>query len=143
MTYKPTTYKYKGRTYTYYLTYDLPMTMRFRDGSTKRVVVPRVKRVYVSGKLESYTKRPSTYTSKLGTRVYGIKLVYENPRQAFYKSGFVGEHGKLKGVRVSGARIPRAKVTTTKIIPVPSNARNIKLRKTLPKKYKKTLMDIK
>lgn len=141
--YKPTTAKYKGVTHTYYLTYDLPMTMRFRDNSTKRVVVPRVRKLYISGALVKHTKRPKIHTLRTGSRVYGIKVTYRNPRETFYKSSFVGKHGKLRGVRVSGARIPKTRMLVNKVAVVPRNAKNVKLRKKLPKKYKKALMDVK
>jgi hypothetical protein len=121
MAYKPTEYKYVGEGRYYYLTYDLPVVMRFRDGSRKRVVVPKVKRVYVSGKLLAAKRRGNILVVK-----------YANPVRSF--------------VAVRGTTIykqPRKIVTETINVSLPSNARNVKLRKSLPRKYKNALMDVK
>ena len=120
MPYKPTTAKYKGRTYTYYLIYDLPVRMRFRNGKVTTKVIPKVRRVYISGRLMS--------VKKVGNNLI---VKYENTVR-----GYTAKRG------YTNYKVRSKKVIETKNLSIPSNTRNIKLLKTLPSKYKKTLMNI-
>ena len=118
--YKPTTAKYRGRTKTLYLVYEETHTHNYR-GHRKKRTQTRVKRFYVSGRLVKVS-RPGVYTNRLGRRVYGVKVVYENPVKAT-----VAHRG---GKRV---RIPRREATVTKIVPLPRGARRVRVTSRPPR----------
>ena len=108
--YKPTTAKYKGRTKTLYIYYE--SRDRVRGGKVRWK--PHVKRVYVSGELVRWEK--GTFENKFGRKVHGVKIVYENPREAF-----IAQRGSTR------YKVGRTTVTVTKIVELPEDARNVKL----------------
>ena len=109
--YKPSTAKYRGKVKTLYLTYEQTWTHNYRGHRKKRTQI-RVKRIYVPGKLKSVS-RPGVYTNRKGRRVYGVKVTYVNP---------------IKGGAGRGHRIKQ--VTVTKVIPLPRNAKKVKVRRS-------------
>ena len=122
--YKPTTAKYKGRTKTDYIYYE--SRDKVRGGKVRWK--PHVKRVYVSGKLVDW--EVGTFTNRYGRRVHGVKIVYENPREAF-----TAQRGGTK------YEVKRTKVTVTKIVELPSDARNVRIH-TKKSEVEPTLMNI-
>ena len=108
--YKPTTAKFKGRTKTYYIYYE--SLDRVRGGKLKWK--PHVKRVYVSGDLIEW--EVGTFTNRYGRRVHGVKIVYENPRESY-----TAQRGSTK------YKVKRTKVTVTKIVKLPEDARNVRI----------------
>jgi hypothetical protein len=120
--YKPTTARWKGKTYTIYIVYKETHLHNYRGKRRKRTQT-RVKRVYVSGKLLKVS-RPGVYKTKTGKRVYGIKITYLNP---------------IPGGAGRGHAIKKAKVT--KIVRLPRRAKQVKVFKS-PEKIRGPLMDI-
>ncbi|RLE41653.1 hypothetical protein DRJ19_05490 [Candidatus Woesearchaeota archaeon] len=122
--YRPTTAKYRGKTKTLYIYYE--SRDRVRGGKVRWK--PHVKRVYVSGTVERVER--GTFTNRYGRRVHGLKIVYENPRRAFTAH----RRGKRYKVR-------RATVEVTKIVELPSDARNVRIH-TKKSEVEPTLMNI-
>ena len=121
MVYKSSQSKFKGSGRFHFVTYDLPMTMRFRDGSTARKVVPKVHKVFVSGKLAHWVHHKGEVT-----------IEYVNPVEAF-----VAHRG------ATAYHQPRKDAMKTIHVAVPANARNVVLRTSLPEKYKSAEMAVK
>jgi len=111
--YRPTTYRYKGRTRTIYIVYS--KVHPYRGGVERRREY--VKRVYVSGRLMGY--EIGTFTNRRGRRVYGVRIAYENPVRTRYGT--------------------RAVATVTKIVELPRDAENIRVTDNPPRG---ALMDI-
>ena len=118
--YKPTTAKYKGRTKTLYAVYEETHMHNYR-GHRKKRTQTRVKRFYVSGELVE-VKGPGVFTNRFGRRVYGLKVVYENPVRATV--------AHRRGRRV---KIPRRMVRVTKIVPLPRSAKNVRVTSRAPR----------
>jgi len=119
MSYKPTTYRWRGKTKTLYVVYE--RKHKYRGGKVHTRV--GVKRVYVSGS-NIKVSRVGTYTNKRGRKVYGIKITYTNP----IKKG-AGRGHKVKKMRV------------TKIVPLPKGARKVRVKRS-GKGIRKPLLDI-
>jgi len=122
--YKPTTAKFKGRTKTLYIYYE--SRDRVRGGKVRWK--PHVKRVYVSGKLVRWEK--GTFTNRYGRRVHGLRITYENPREAF-----TAQRGRKK------YKVSKATVTVTKVVELPADARNVKIY-TRKRDVEPTLMNV-
>jgi len=114
MAYKPTTARYRGKTRTYYIIYKETHIHDYK-GKKKRRTQTRVKRVYIPGKLKKWAR--GTFVTRFGTRVHGIKFVYINP---------------IKGGAGRGHRIKQMRIE--KIVPIPKNARSVKVRTKAPRK---------
>ena len=114
MAYQETTEKYRGETKTYWVTYEVP---------SRRMEEPldKAKRFYVSGNLKK-TEGPKTFKNKLGSRTYGIKVTYENPRK-----GYTAER---EGTRYE---VEETKTTVTKIVELPKGAKNVEITDKKPK----------
>ena len=118
--YHPSEYKYKGTGRYYYIKYEhLEHT---RNGL--QVWKPRVKRVFISGKL--IKKQIGTFVNKYGRHVHGVKLVYENTRSGYKRRAFIA-HRNRKYYRVSSAKIPKTRIVVSKIVELPKNSRKIKI----------------
>ena len=122
--YKPTTAKFKGRTKTLYIYYE--SQDKVRGGKVRWK--PHVKRVYVSGKLVRWEK--GTFTNRYGRRVHGLRITYENPREAF-----TAQRGRKK------YKVSKATVTVTKVVELPADARNVKIY-TRGRDVEPTLMNV-
>jgi len=118
--YRPTTAKYRGRTRTLYAIYRETHVHSYR-GRRKKRTQTRVKRFYVSGKLVE-VKGPGVFTNRLGRRVYGLKVVYENPVKATV--------AHRRGKRV---KIPRRTARVTKIVPLPRSAKSDRVTSRAPR----------
>ena len=114
MAYKKTTEKFKGKTKTYWVSYELP-----RKGADEPV--DKAKRFYVSGRLRK-TEGPDTFENKLGHETYGIRVVYTNSRK-----GYTAERNGTKYT------VEPAETTVTKIIRMPENAINVEISEKKPK----------
>jgi len=77
-----------------------------------------VKRFYISGTSPRFS-RLGWYANRFGRRIYGIKVVYQNPRVAY--------------TRRTGARVGRAVSVVSKIIELPKDATNAYVTKSPPK----------
>ena len=73
--------------------------------------------------------------------MHGIKFVYENTRAGYHRKSFTAKRGKTK-YRVSPAKVPRTKVTVSKIVELPKNIRKVKIT-TSKKKAEPTLPNVK
>ena len=125
MSYIPTTAKYAGPTETYYIVYKQSWIHNYRGHKKKRTQT-RVKRVYISGKLVKWRK--GTFRKRTGRKVYGIAFTYTTNVKSY-----IAHRGRTR------YKQPRKKVTVTKIVELPKNARNVKVTKHPPRG---PLMDI-
>ena len=110
MVYRKTEYPRVGPGKYYYILYENLEQVR----SGKKVVKPRVKRVYISGKLVR-TERGSV-RKRTGEIVKGVKFSYKNTRKSLSaKRGATKYHVK------------KAEMIVEKVVELPRNAMNIKI----------------
>lgn len=112
--YKRSESRFEGRTTMYYIVYKETHVHNYR-GVKKRRTQTRVKRVPVSGHLESWTR--GNYVTRFGSRTHGIKFVYINP----IPQG-TGRGGRIKKMRI------------TKIVSIPEDASHVRVSRRKPKK---------
>jgi hypothetical protein len=115
--YTPTEARFKGGAKEMYVTYDLGRS--FGEA-------PRVKRVDVPGSL--INARVGEFKNRMGRRVHGVRIQYRQDREPYTRS--------------SGARVGRTTLTLSKIVEVPTNARNITFRESLPERYEHVLQNV-
>ena len=124
MVYKPSEYPRVGPGRYYYIMYE--NLERTRAGN--KVWKPRVKRVYISGKLLRWQK--GRVRKRTGETVNGIKLIYENTRK-----GFKAQRGSTR------YSVSRAEMEVAKVVELPKGARNIRLT-TSKREAQPTLMEV-
>ena len=124
MVYKPSEYPRVGPGKYYYIMYE--NLERTRAGN--KVWKPRVKRVYISGKLLRWQK--GRVRKRTGETVNGIKLVYENTRK-----GFSARRGNTR------YSVSSAEMEVAKVVELPKGARNIRLT-TSKREAQPTLMEV-
>ena len=124
MVYKPSEYPRVGPGKYYYIMYE--NLERTRAGN--KVWKPRVKRVYISGKLLRWQK--GRVRKRTGETVNGIKLIYENTRK-----GFKAQRGNTR------YSVSRAEMEVAKVVELPKGARNIRLT-TSKREAQPTLMEV-
>ena len=124
MAYRPTEYPRVGGGRYYYIMYE--NLERTRAGT--RVWKPRVKRVYISGKLLDWEK--GRVRKRTGKVVNGIKFYYENTRKGFT--------AHRQGTRY---KVSRAKMVVEKVVELPKDTRNIRLT-TSKREAQPTLMEV-
>jgi len=124
MVYRPSEYPRVGPGKYYYIVYE--NLERTRAGN--KVWKPRVKRVYISGKLLRWQK--GRVRKRTGETVNGIKLIYENTRK-----GFKAQRGSTR------YSVSRAEMEVTKVVELPKGARNIRLT-TNKREAQPTLMEV-
>jgi len=124
MAYRPTEYPRVGTGRYYYVMYE--NLERTRAGT--RVWKPRVKRVYISGRLLKMEK--GRVRKRTGKVVNGIKFYYENTRKGFTAH----RHG-------TRYKVSRAKMVVEKVVELPRDARNIRLT-TSKREAQPTLMEV-
>ena len=124
MVYKPSEYPRVGPGRYYYIMYE--NLERTRAGN--KVWKPRVKRVYISGKLLRWQK--GRVRKRTGETVNGIKLIYENTRK-----GFKAQRGSTR------YSVSRAEMEVAKVVELPKGARNIRLT-TNKREAQPTLMEV-
>ena len=124
MVYKPSEYPRVGPGKYYYIMYE--NLERTRAGN--KVWKPRVKRVYISGKLLRWQK--GRVRKRTGETVNGIKLIYENTRK-----GFKAQRGSTR------YSVSRAEMEVAKVVELPKGARNIRLT-TSKREAQPTLMEV-
>ena len=124
MVYKPSEYPRVGTGRYYYIMYE--NLERTRAGN--KVWKPRVKRVYISGKLLRWQK--GRVRKRTGETINGIKLVYENTRK-----GFKAQRGSTR------YSVSRAEMEVAKVVELPKGARNIRLT-TSKREAQPTLMEV-
>ena len=110
MPYRPSEYPRVGPGKYYYIFYENLEQTR----SGKKVWKPRAKRVYISGRLKSWKK--GTFVKRSGSRVFGIKFVYENTRKPF--------KAQRDSTKYS---VGRATMDVKKIMELPKNARKVRI----------------
>ena len=124
MVYKPSEYPRVGPGRYYYIMYE--NLERTRAGN--KVWKPRVKRVYISGKLLRWQK--GRVRKRTGETVNGIKLIYENTRK-----GFKAQRGNTR------YSVSRAEMEVAKVVELPKGARNIRLT-TSKREAQPTIMEV-
>src|SRR5262245_26720242 len=96
--YKSTESKYKGGAQELYVTYD--ETQLTIGGN--RAAYPKVKRVYVSGRLKSW--KVGTFANRAGRKVHGVKIDYEQSRAGYSRRPYAARRGSTQ-YKVSPARV--------------------------------------
>ncbi len=136
--YKPTEAKFKGGAAECYVTYDLPQANR-----SKQVLMPKVKRVYVAGKILKWSGARKMQ-KRSGKVVRGLRVVYAQSRSSYDRRGFAAKRGATR-FAVSPAHVGRAKEQFSQVVEVPEKARNVKFHATassLPEKYRHALQRV-
>ncbi len=127
--YKATETKYKGGAKDMYVTYDISQMTR----GGREATYHKVKRVYIAGTVKTW--HLGTFTNRAGRPVHGIKIEYEQRRAGYSRRPYGATRGRTT-YRVSPARVSRGASTFSKIVEVPSAARNIRFhRGQLPRQY--------
>ena len=127
--YKSTESKYKGGAQELYVTYDVSQA----TASGRHAAYPKVKRVYVSGKVKSW--KVGTFANRAGRRVHGVKIDYEQTRAGYSRKPYAAQRGSTH-YQVSPASVTRGRSQFSKIVEVPADARNIHFYTgKLPAKY--------
>jgi hypothetical protein len=116
--YRPTTARYSGGGKVKYLIYRSPQPLP--SGATQ--LRQRVKRVYFPKSARHITvERPKTVATRSGKRVYGVRVRYEE------------RLGPTRARRNSTTyTLPARWVARTKIVTLPRNAKNVRLRDRAP-----------
>lgn len=134
--YKSTESKYKGGAEEMYITYDLWQQTRGEN----RALYPKVKRVYVAGDVKNW--QVGKFEKRTGRKVYGVKIDYEQSRNAYARRGYTATRGSTH-YQVAPAKVGKSKTHFSKIVEVPEDAENVKFHKgTLPRKYQEALQDV-
>ncbi len=134
--YKSTESKYKGGAREMYVTYDMSRATR----SGKATSVPRVKRVYIAGKVKDWNI--GNYAKRTGKRVHGVKIEYEQSRAAYNRKPYSARR-KTTAYKVSGAHVGAGETKFVAVVEVPKDARNIHFYPNrLPHKYASTLQHV-
>src|SRR5579859_1436384 len=134
--YKSTESKYKGGAKEMYVTYDLWQETR----GDNRALYPKVKRVYVAGDVTNW--QVGTFKKRSGKDVYGVKIDYEQSREAYTRKGYKANRGDTK-YEVSAAKVVGGKSHFSKIVEVPQEAEHIAFHSdNLPEKYQDALQAV-
>jgi len=127
--YKPTESKYKGGARELYVTYDETQATT----SGRPAAYPKVKRVYISGKVKSW--KVGTFANRAGRQVHGVKIEFEQRRAGYTRKPFAAQRGTTK-YTVAPAKVGGGLSQFSKIVEVPQSARNIHFYTgKLPAKY--------
>ncbi len=119
-----------------YVTYDLAQETR----GNRRRLYPKVKRIYLAGEVRAW--RLGTLQKRTGRRAHGLKVEYEQSREAYERKAYTAARGRT-AYRVSPARVHRSASRFVKIIEVPKEARNIRFHaRGLPQRYRSALQDV-
>jgi hypothetical protein len=132
--YRPTESKYKGGAEEMYVTYDLEQ--RTRSGTA---VYPRVKRVYIAGKVKDW--KVGDFTKRTGRRAHGVRVEYEQTRDRHHRSAYTAHRGG-KTYTVKPAEVKSARQSFTQVVEVPERARNVQFTDELPPRYREALQDV-
>ena len=124
MAYRPTEYPRVGAGRYYYIMYK--NLERTRVGT--RVWKPRVKRVYISGRVVDVKR--GRVEKRNGKMVHGIKFYYVNTRRPY-----TAHRGRTR------YRVSRTEMIIEKVVELPKDARNIRLT-TSKREAQPTLMEV-
>jgi len=134
--YKPTASKYKGGAEEMYITYDLAQATRGEG----RALYPKVKRVYIAGKVKDW--QVGAFTKRTGRTTYGVKIDYEQSRAGYTRQGFTATRGTTH-YHVPPTRVEGSTATFSKVVEVPEEAHNVQFYTgQLPEKYRDALQDV-
>jgi hypothetical protein len=135
--YRSTESRYKGGAKELYVTYDLKQ--KTRSGET--AITPKVKRVYVSGRIKHCDV--GTFAKRSGRQVHGVRIEYEQARRGGYRRrGLSATRGRTV-YQIMPARVASASQTFTQVIEIPEQAHNIEIHTTkLPERYREALQDV-
>jgi len=124
MVYRPTEYPRVGTGRYYYVMYE--NLERTRAGT--RVWKPRVKRVYISGRVVDVKR--GRVEKRNGKMVHGIKFYYVNTRRPY-----TAHRGRTR------YRVSRTEMIIEKVVELPKDARNIRLT-TSKREAQPTLIEV-
>jgi hypothetical protein len=136
--YRATDSRGKGGAAEMFVTYDLQQ----KTPGDKNAEYPKVKRVYVSGKVRHW--KAGMVTKRSGRKVHGVAVEYEQTRRGYHRKAFSVKRGK-KTYKVAPATVKPTAQNFTKVVEIPKNARNVHFYMTansLPKKYRSALQTV-
>lgn len=136
--YRTTEAKYKGGADEMYVTYDLDQRTRGGD----RAEYPKVKRVYIAGDVTKW--RPGAFANKVGRKVNGVRIEYEQRRAGYRRRAFTARRG-TRDYRVESASIKPTTQRFVQVVELPGAARNVHFYPTgraLPERYRSALQNI-
>jgi hypothetical protein len=134
--YRPTESKYKGGANEFYIVYDLDQ--RTRSGET--ALYPKVKRVYIAGRLKDWTV--GDFKKKSGKRAHGVKIDYEQIRRGYRRRAFTATRMN-RSYNVPPTTVKPSTQSFTQVVEVPLNARNVRLQTgELPPRYREALQNV-
>jgi hypothetical protein len=134
--YKATESKYKGGAEEMYVSYDLLQQTR----GTGRALYPKVKRVYIAGKVKNW--QVGTFTNRTGKDIYGVKIDYEQSRSGYVRKAYSATRGNTH-YQVPPMRVKGGTSSFSKVVAVPADAQNVQFHAGgLPQKYREALQDV-
>jgi hypothetical protein len=134
--YKATESKYKGGAEEMYVSYDLLQKTR----GASRALYPKVKRVYISGKVKNW--QVGTFTNRTGKDIHGVKIDYEQSRSGYVRKAYSATRGDTR-YQVSPIRVKGSTSSFSKVVAVPADAQNVQFHEGgLPQKYREALQDV-
>jgi ribosomal protein S17 len=139
MIYRPTEAKYKGGAEECYVTYDLDQ--RTRGGG--HVLYPKVKRVYIAGKVTGW-KAGRKLRKRTGRTVNGVAVEYRQSRKAYKRGAFAAKRGRTQ-YTVKPSRVSASKQDFVQIVEVPPRARNVQFHSAVarvPARYRGALQRV-
>ncbi|MGM0541524.1 MAG: hypothetical protein ACQEQR_03670 [Pseudomonadota bacterium] len=136
--YRSTESKYKGNAHEMYVTYDLEQETR----GDKTATYPKVKRVYIAGDVTDW--KIGTFDKQSGKKVFGVKIDYEQSRQAYKRSGYTAKRSDTgTEYDVGPAKVEESHSTFTQIVELPEAAKNIDFHEDgLPREYQSALQNV-
>jgi hypothetical protein len=134
--YKATESKYKGGAKEMYVTYDLRQETR----GDNQALYPKVKRIYIAGDVQKW--QVGTFKKRTGREVHGVKIDYEQSREAYSRQGYTAKRGSTQ-YQVKPANVGKGKAHFSQVVEVPEDAQNVAFHQsTLPRKYQEALQDV-
>jgi|SRR6056297_285679 len=136
--YRPTEAKYKGGAKEMYVTYDLEQQTR----GDNTAMYPKVKRVYIAGDVTDW--QVGTFRKESGKEVFGVKIEYQQGREAYERSGYTAERSDTgTEYEVPPTKVEGSVSTFTQIVELPEAAQNVQFHsQDLPDKYQDALQDV-
>lgn len=136
--YRATESKYKGGAAEMFVTYDIQQ----KTQGNKSAEYPKVKRVYIAGKVRQW--KAGTVTKRSGRKVHGVSVEYQQTRRGYRRKAFAAKRGKTT-YKVAPATVKPTAQNFTKVVEIPKGARNVHFYLTatsLPKKYRSALQSV-
>jgi hypothetical protein len=116
------------------------MTSHRPRGGGNRALYPKVKRVYIAGKVKGW--QVGAFEKRTGKQVHGVKIEYEQSREGYTRQGYTATRGHTR-YYVPQTHVGGSTASFSKIVEVPEEAHNVQFHAgKLPEKYQDTLQDV-